>query len=411
MTHGGPGLSRQNLDVISQEDLFWGAITSAVASDGAGRRSDWFRWEDTKSLVPSSTGNDFLERYAEDFALFAAHGLSQVRISLDWARIEPFPGRLDHDALEQTHARLIAAKDAGLSIWATLFDGSLPGWFSEDTTGFRTAGGAPLHWSRHVDRMAEMFDEYISAWVPAIDPIGQTLRSHYFDMAPPGRSSLDVTHEMFEGVLEATFDAHRLLASGSTPVIGSFALPTLHSTNESAKDEKRTWDSIIWSSWMRAITEGVLEWPWKAAVERNDLAEAFDAIDIGIASPISIDPAGSLRPWPDDASVRADATGWRPNPRLLGEVLHRVAETLPGKDLVVSGLGVADGDDNWRSELFEGWLDEILEARNDGLPIRGVFLNPAIDGYCEAAGDVVDAGVFSRGREPKPSFRWIEAQQ
>ena len=397
--------------MIEHEDLFWAATTSSVASDGAARRSDWYRWEDSRSLSPSESGNDFAERYVEDFALFAAHGLTSIRITLDWARIEPFPGRLDYDALEQTHARLAAAKDAGLSIWAVLHDGPLPGWFSEDTDGFRTTAGAPIHWSRHVDRMAETFDQYVTGWIPVIDPIGWALRSHYFDVAPPGRRSLEVVHKAIEGSLDATFDAHRLLASGSTPVIGNFALPTLHRHEETSVEHERNWDAIIWRSWMTAITEGVLDWPWKAAVERPDMADAFDAIDVGIAAPLRIDPDGTLRSWPGDESARRDAIGRSPHAASLSDVLDRVRETLPGRDLVISGLGLADEDDNWRSELFEGWLDRILEARNDGLSIRGVFVDPAIDGYCEGAADFVAMGVFSRSREPKPSFQWIAAQQ
>ncbi len=397
--------------MIEHKDLFWAATTASVASDGAGRRSDWYRWEDARSLTPSASGNDFAERYVEDFALFAAHGLTTVRITLDWARIEPFPGRLDYEALEQTHARLTAAKDAGLSILGVLHDGALPGWFSEDTDGFRTTTGAPIHWSRHVDRMAETYDDYMTAWTPVIDPIGRALRSHYFDAAPPGRTTLDVTHTAIEGTLDATFDAHRLLASGSTPVIGNFALPTLHRHDETSVEHEHYWDAIIWRSWMTALTEGVLDWPWKAAVERPAMADAFDAIDIGIASPLGIRPDGALGSWKSSDSARSDATGRYPHPPSLSHVLDRVRDALPARDLIISGLGLADSDDHWRSELFEGWLDRILEARNDGLAIRGIIVDPAIDGYCEGAGDFVETGVFSRGREPKESVQWIAAQQ
>jgi len=185
----------------------------------------------------------------------------------------------------------------------------------------------------------------------------------------------------------------------------------LHRHEDTNAEHASAWDVTIWRSWMTAITEGVLEWPWKAAVERTDMADAFDAIDVAVAASLEILPDGTLSPRHARAAVRRDATGRCPNPDALGDVLDRVSEDLPNHDLIVSGLGLADSDDHWRSELLEGWLDRILEARNDGLAIRGVFLDPTIDGYCEAAGDFVDAGVFSRNREPKPSFQWIAAQQ
>ncbi len=388
----------------------WGAGDAPVSSRGAGRRSDWFRWEDRRNLTPSGAGYDHSDRFSEDFSLFAEHGLRQVRVTLDWARIEPFAGRPDFEELESIHEYLQAAQAAGLSIWLTLHHGSLPGWFAEDTEGFRTTAGPSIHWSRHVDSMAEQFDDYAAAWIPVEDPIGWAFDSHALGRRPPGRRSITDAQDAVEGILDATFDAHRLLASGSTPVVGSFGLPPVHPIDDTAKTAASMWEDVRWRSWSRAITEGVLELPWKAAIERPDMADAFSAIGIALTPPVGVDPDGNMMPWPL-GHHRRDASGWSPITDRLADVIHRASEMLPGKDLLITQLGVHDGDDHWRSQLFERWLDQILSARNDGVPIRAIFVEPTIDGYSEGAGTFVDAGVFSRDREPKPSFRWIEAQQ
>ncbi len=391
------------------DEFIWGAGSSSVAIEGAGLRSDWHRWEGTRGIAGSADGNMFRSRYVEDFALLAEHGLRHLRLTLEWARIEPFPGRLDRDELEHVEMVLLAAREAGLSVWATLHHGSLPGWFSEDTDGFCTTNGPSIHWSRHVDGMAERFDSYVTAWWPIEDPIGWAIDAHHRGNRPPGRRSAEKFQDAVEGVLEATFDAHRLLSSGSKPIIGSFGLPTLHATQPEADDERKNWEQIIWTSWGRAIADGVLELPWRAAVDRPDIAEAFDAIGVGVASPIGVDPSGALVAWPTQA--RRDNTGHTPNPRELGETLQRAAELLHGKDLLVTGLGASTDDDGWREELFEGWLDQIVAAKNDGLPIRGAFIEPVVDGYDVAARSSLDSGVFNRSREPKSSLGWIAAQQ
>lgn len=391
------------------DEFIWGAGSSSVAIEGAGLRSDWYRWEGSPGVDESADGNNFRSRYVEDFELLAEHGLRHLRLTLEWARIEPFPGRHDRDELEHVEMVLHAAREAGLSVWATLHHGSLPGWFAQDTDGFCTSGGPSIHWSRHVDQMAEMFDSHVSAWWPVEDPIGWAIDAYHRGSRPPGRPSPEKFMDAVEGVLDATFDAHRLLSSGSHPVVGSFGLPTLHSTQPEADGERTSWDDIIWRSWTRAITEGVLELPWRAAVERPDMADAFDAIGVGIASPVRVEPTGALVAWPERG--RRDDTERTPNPRELGETLQRAAELLDGKDLIVTGLGASTSDDGWREELFEGWLDQIAAAGNEGLPIRGTFIEPAIDGYDVAAKSFVDSGVFSRSREPKPSFGWIAAQQ
>lgn len=387
----------------------WGAAHAPISSQGASLRSDWFRWEETNNLAPSGEGNRFASSYSEDFGLYVEHGLTHLRFTLDWSRIEPFPGRLDHEAIENVHLYLQSARDAGLFVWLNLHDDSLPGWFSEDTAGFRTTSGASIHWSRHVDRMAEMFDEYATGWIPVIDPIGWAIRSHLLGQRPPGRRSLADTQDAIEGAIAATFDAHRLLASGANQVVGHFALPTIHPT-EHATQAAKFWEQTIWHSWSRAIRDGVLEWPWKAAVERTDMADAFAAIVLGIAPPMGVDPDGLLGPWPVHTDQR-DAGGWTPTSDSLFDVLHRTSEMLPDKDLLIGGLGLDADDDSWRSSLFEGWLDAILRARQDGVPIRGVLVEPTIDGYSQDAGAFVESGVFTRDREPKPSLGWIKAQQ
>lgn len=389
--------------------FFWGGGACSVAIEGAGLRSDWYRWEQRHGLDTSDEGNGFRGRSAEDFSLFAEHGLHHLRLDLEWSRIEPFSGSLDREELELIEQRLHAAHEAGLSVWATLHHGSLPGWFSEDTDGFCTTAGPSIHWSRHVDQMAELFDPYVSVWVPVDDPIGWAIRGHHIGTRPPGRKPLDKVHDALEGVIEATFEAHRLLSSGPTPIVGNFALPTLHATAPEAESPRQTWDQVIWRSWTRAMSEGVLEWPWKAPVERPDMAGAFDAVGVGVASPLGVDPEGSLEPWPKNA--RLDEAGNAPRPGELGEVLQRAADLLDGKDLLVTGIGVASDDDHWREELFEAWLDQIAQAHTEGLPITGAFLEPLIDGYDLGAGAHVEGGVFNRSREPKPSLGWIAAQQ
>ena len=62
----------------------------------------------------------FAVRYAEDFALLASLGLRHHRLTIDWARVEPEPGR--HDPLAVSHYRdvLTAALEAGARPWVCL---------------------------------------------------------------------------------------------------------------------------------------------------------------------------------------------------------------------------------------------------------------------------------------------------
>ena len=73
---------------------------SSTQAEGAAPARDWFALEKAGRVPPSATATDSATRYAEDFALYAAYGLTHHRLSIEWARIEPEEGRRDAAAIE-----------------------------------------------------------------------------------------------------------------------------------------------------------------------------------------------------------------------------------------------------------------------------------------------------------------------
>src|SRR4051812_3814516 len=95
------------------DGLWWGRGASATQCEGAAPASDWLAWERAGRAPASGDGNGFGTRYAEDFAGLAALGLTHHRLSIEWARIEPEPGRRDPEAVEHYLEVLLAARAAG----------------------------------------------------------------------------------------------------------------------------------------------------------------------------------------------------------------------------------------------------------------------------------------------------------
>ncbi len=75
------------------EGFMWGTGASSTQCEGASPASDWWDWERSGHAPLSGEGNGFAVRYAEDFRLLARLGLRHHRLSIDWARVEPEPGR------------------------------------------------------------------------------------------------------------------------------------------------------------------------------------------------------------------------------------------------------------------------------------------------------------------------------
>ena len=168
--------------------------------------------------------------------------------------------------------------------------------------------------------------------------------------------------------------------------------------DSAASDGAAAWTETLWTSWTEAIRDGVLRWPWKAPRERPDLADAFDAIGVALAAEVAVDPDGSV------------ALGALPADEHFGHQLRHAAELLPGRELVVTSLGATTDDERRQDDLLGGWLDQIHDARNDGILIRGAFIEPLFDGPDPAGSSGVATGVFTAGRDPRPAARWLLAR-
>jgi beta-glucosidase len=391
--------------VVLPEGFRWGATASSVSADGVAPAADWSTWERDGRVPRSGAGGGFTSDYADDLETAARIGLTDVRITVEWARLEPKPGRVDSGVVDHYREVLQAARESGLSPWVTLHHTSLPGWFAEDERGFRDASSRSRFWARHVDRTAEQFDDLAAGWAPIEDPVGWALRAFLLGTRPPGETNPERARDAVAGAVEATFDAWRLLGSGRQPVMAVLGLPSVVAVDAAARDEARLWESVLWDTWLRALGEGEFALPWRAPVERPDLQGLVDLVGVVADHPVGIDRHGGFHPYPADG--RTDGSGFCPVPEELGVVLRRVHEALPDRDLVVAATGAATDDDDWRDELLTATVDQVELAVADGVPVTGLFHDSLVDGYEWTRGLDAPRGLFTRDRRLKFSGRHL----
>ena len=382
-------------------ELFWGTTCSSVGTEGAAPTADWRAWERDGRAPASGDGNGFATNAGGDAALLVAHGLTHLRLTVEWARLEPAAGRVDGDAVEHYRRLLEDVVAAGAHPWVTLHHTSLPGWFADDEGGFSDKRARGYLWARHVDRCAELFDDLVTGWCPIDDPIGWALRGHLLGTRPPGRVDVAATHDAVEGAVEAAHVAARLLGSGRTPVMAVLGLPTIHPLAPEARAAAQVWERVIWDAWLDALCDGEWGLPWRGARSRPDMVDDFDLLGIVAAPPVGITPADGFSPYP--TAARVDGSGFAPNPEELGVTLRRVAERTT-RPLVVAADGVGTDDDDWRDQLLRATVRQLELARADGVDLRGYFHDTGIDGYDWATGFDRPRGLFTRSRDPKPSL-------
>lgn len=210
---------------------WWGTAAAATQCEGAAPRADWAGWEAEGRAPASHDGNGFRTRYADDLALLAEHGVTHHRLTVEWARLEPHPGRWDGDEVDHLRRVLAAGRDAGIEMWACLLHGSAPGWFTDDERGW-LGDQAVLTWARHVDRVAESLGDLVAGWVPVHEPEALARLGYGDGTFPPGRHDPADHRNARAALLAAEAEAARLLRTGPAPAAVTARQEALHADHD-----------------------------------------------------------------------------------------------------------------------------------------------------------------------------------
>jgi beta-glucosidase len=383
------------------DGFLWGTGASSTQCEGAAPASDWFDWEQAGQAPLSGDGNGFATRYAEDFALLAELGLVHHRLSIEWARIEPEPGRHDERAVAHYRDVLSAALDAGLEPWACLHHFSLPRWFAA-SGGFLVETNRTNPWRRHVDFVAETFGDLVRGWQPVNETNYYPSAAYRAGGWPPGHDDRDEWALATEAIHLATAEAAVRLQQTGAPVSSIFGLSAVIPVDDdpaTARLVDRIHD-VNWSTGLGLFRDGVLRVGGRPPVDRPDLAGCFDLIGFSYYASIGV-RAGAMVAYPDDAPI--SPLGYAIWADGLGLVLRRLHEQVPGVPLLVAEYGLGTDDDTARSAYLERGLQVVNDSLAGGIDVRGLFHWTAVDNYEWLHGFDVAFGIIDRDRTIRPS--------
>lgn len=307
-------------------------------------------------------------------------GVSHYRFGLEWARIEPTPGRYNEEALNAYVELARKIRKRGMTPVVCLWHFNFPSWLTnlEDPTrhGWFHKNIEPA-WNRYVERVLEAFGDEVRHWMPQNEPNAYAFMGYVIGMFPPGkRASFDQFQKFMErAAYFYGLAADRLRARGHLCI--------------------SVQNVIYWKkSWL-----DVTGFFWKQA-------EAYNFLHLDLVAPKS-DIIGfnyyfklSAFLIPGPRTVRPQGLTW---------ALDEMARRYPGKPIWITENGMQEKGDKKRPDYIRDHVGLTLEARKRGVPVEAYFYWCLIDNFEWCQGYRERFGLFRMNPETRQLERKASA--
>ncbi len=167
----------------------FGVATSGFQTEGGFNgpgepANNWSEWEKAGRVEPSGIAIDFWNRYEDHLDRVVAAGCDAFRLSVEWARVEPEEGAVDHGALDRYAAVLDACVERGIEPVVSLHHYTHPHWLGVD---FWLRPDSPERFVAWADRVAERLSSRCRRWITVNEINGYAVQTYVLGALPPGR--------------------------------------------------------------------------------------------------------------------------------------------------------------------------------------------------------------------------------
>jgi beta-glucosidase len=400
----------------------FGAATSAYQVEG-GVETDWTLWERAgKTKTPCGRAVDHWNRFEEDFDLLLAAGLHAYRLSVEWARVEPEPGRIDDAALERYRAMLEGLRRRGVKAMVTLHHFTHPTWFHERSPW--TAPASVEAFARFVRRVAEALRGTVDWWCTLNEPMLFLLGGFVDGQMPPGQKDLGAFARAAANLMRAHVAARAVLReldpgvpAGIAHNVTAFA--PLLARSPIDRYVSRSAHALHNHAVPRALCEGSLELHMPLLLRRREAIDggrgSLDFLGLNYYTRVHVG-AKLGPPWIqirhlDPAGRGRTDLGWEWRPESLAALLEEMRRyEVP---LYITENGIADAAGDRRSAFLYDHLQVLARALAAGADLRGYFHWSLMDNFEWLEGMGPRFGLYrvdfqTLARTPTPTVAWLK---
>ncbi|MBN1680512.1 MAG: glycoside hydrolase family 1 protein [Anaerolineae bacterium] len=377
--------------------FLWGTATSAHQVEGGNTNNNWSAWEKNAGHVfqgqKSGQACDWWNgRYTEDFDRAVAMHNNAHRLSVEWSRIEPEPGRFDDAALEHYVRVIDALRERNLEPMVTLHHFTNPLWL-QDKGGWLNPD-AVQHFEGFVRRVVEALGDRVTLWCTINEPMVFVQAGYIMGRFPPGKHSMGAARRVTVHLLKAHAAAYHAIKDiqpgaqvGLAKAMISLKTRTPGLIHKPARNISRHFFN-------RAFIEGLTTGVLRLAGGKTAIPEARDTLDwLGLnyyyRFQAGLNPLIPHRLFVDVTRPREGLLG----PESVGECWPEgLAEHIKwlsrhvGCPLYITENGMPDADDTYRPLHMIRSVHSLWQAINMNASVKGYFYWTLVDNFEWAEG-------------------------
>ncbi len=379
------------------QGFLWGAATSAMQVEGGGAGNDWAEWEQEPGRIHdgSRVGDGcgwWAGRAEDDLALAASLGHNAHRLSLEWSRLEPEPGRFDDAAFARYAQILDALARLRLRAVVTLNHFALPRWAAAQ--GGWAGEAMVARFARYAAECARRLGSKVALFATLNEPSVLALVGYGLGHWPPGKTNLAEGCRALANMLRAHAAAREAMRTAAPHALVGLVLnaPLLDPARPRSVLDRAAaaaQDFFMTGAIVHALQTGLLVPPLLSARALvPGLRGSLDWLGVNYYGryEVQFDPAApALFRHVQRGSIKSGRSDWgQVAPRGLTRQLVRLsALRVP---LYVTENGVRDEADLIRPRYLVDHVAAVHDALRSGADVRGYFHWSLIDNFELAEG-------------------------
>jgi beta-glucosidase len=379
------------------QGFLWGCATASHQVEGHNH-NDWTEWEKGTGRIWQDIVSDracewWTGRYEEDFERAAAMHNNAQRISIEWSRVEPEPGRWDEDALERYREMLKALRARGMAPMVTLHHFTNPVWVG--ARGGWVWEEAPARFEAFVQKAVAALKDLCSMWCTINEPNVYALNGYSLGIWPPGIRNPNQFLRTLLHLLQGHARAYHAIKAIQPEAQVGLAVHQVHARPLAPAvlnyPAAFVLDLYFNRAFPLAMIDGIARLPINRRVVMPNLAGTLDWIGLqyyqsvrmgfSMASPSTF---FIVQRKPKDMPVGPGV--WA---GLYPEGIHPLIIWLGKrikKPIYITEFGVPDPDDRIRPGYIARSVHTVWRAVNMGFPVRGMYFWSLLDNFEWAEG-------------------------